>query len=396
MKLQAGRKMMETYFDANATTPLSPAASEAWLAAAREHWHNPSSLYPEAIEAKRFLEDLRESLAGMLGCSTGRIVFTSGATEANNSVLMHAAGYLEARGGFFATSAIEHPSVAEGAEFFFRGGQLQQIGVTPEGVIDQEMFASVVKGGQAGFVSLMAANNETGVWQPWREVSGVCREAGIPFHCDAAQWIGKESLEGLAECAFVTASAHKFGGPPGAGFLLIPEGSDFRGSLGGPQERGHRGGTENLPAIAAMVAALKGCGSAVSGEFRDQFEADLVDCLPGVRILGGGAKRLGNTSMFILPEHKNLRWLTRLGRRGFAVSTGSACSAGQGNPSRVMQAMGCRFEEMGRVLRISALPQAGAEEWEGLLDALLEVRDELGSGAGNSSAGIPKISLADL
>jgi cysteine desulfurase len=231
--------------------------------------------------------------------------------------------------------------------------------VTPEGVFEQDVFSTVVRSGQAGFVSLMAANNETGVWQPWQEVARICREERIPFHCDASQWIGKESLEGLASCDFVTASAHKFGGPPGVGFLLIPEGSGFQGSVVGPQERGHRGGTENLPAIAAMVAALQDCRSSVSGEFRDQFEADLVACLPGVRLLGAGARRLGNTSMFVLPEHKNLRWLTRLGKRGFAVSTGSACSAGKGNPSRVMQAMGCGFEEMGRVLRISSLPDAG-------------------------------------
>jgi cysteine desulfurase len=145
-----------------------------------------------------------------------------------------------------------------------------------------------------------------------------------------------------------------------------------------------------------MMAALMDRKDMPSGIFRNQFEADLVECLPGVKLLGAQVPRLANTSMFVLPEHKNLRWLTRLGRRGFAVSTGSACSAGKGDPSRVMQAMGCSFEEMGRVLRISSLPDAGAEEWESFLDALLEVRDELGRGSSSSSAGIPKISLADF
>lgn len=388
--------MKHVYFDANATTPLAPDACEAWLAVSRQYWHNPSGLYPKAIEAKFLLEELRESLAGLLNCPVERIVFTGGATEANNEVLRHAARDLAGRGRYFVTSAIEHPSVAEGADYFFQGGRMQMVGVTKDGIFDQESFLNLLKGGEVGFVSLMAANNETGVLQPWREVARDCRAKGVPFHCDASQWIGKESLEGLSECDFVTASAHKFGGPPGVGFLLIPETSGFRGNLGGPQERGHRGGTENLPAIAAMVAALKACGSSVSRIFRDQFESDLLECLPGVRLLGAGAGRLGNTTMLILPEHNNLRWLTRLGRRGFSVSTGSACSAGKGNPSRVMQAMGCSFEEMGRVLRLSSLPDAGAEEWEALLDALLEVRDELGLASSNSIAGIPKISLADL
>jgi cysteine desulfurase len=396
MQVLLERMMTDLYFDANATTPLSQTAVEAWLAASRQHWHNPSSLYPEAVEARGILGDLRESLAEALDCPSRRIVFTSGATESNNAVLNHAASVLEESKLAFVTSAIEHPSVSEVADFLFRRKEFYQIGVTGDGVFNLENFATVVDDGKAGFVSLMAANNETGVLQPWREVAAVCRKREILFHCDASQWVGKEPLEGLAECDFVTVSAHKFGGPPGVGFLLIPEESSFQGRLGGPQEGGRRGGTENLPAIAAMMAALMDRKDMPSGIFRNQFEADLVECLPGVKLLGAQVPRLANTSMFVLPEHKNLRWLTRLGRRGFAVSTGSACSAGKGDPSRVMQAMGCSFEEMGRVLRISSLPDAGAEEWESFLDALLEVRDELGRGSSSSSAGIPKISLADF
>ena len=383
---------MDFYFDANATTPLCEAARMAWLEASREHWHNASSLYPEAVAAKEFLEGLREELAGMLGCEAGRVIFNSGATESNNAVLQWAASL----GKPVMVSALEHPAVGEAAEKLIEPGKLLMVASTPEGVMDLEAFERVFEQTHPGLVSVMAANNETGVLQPWREVAARCRERGIPFHCDAAQWIGKMPLEGLSECDFVTASAHKFGGPKGVGFLLIPEGSDFRAQIGGPQERGFRGGTENLPAIAAMVAALKSAGPMISGKDRDRFEEDLVDCLQGTRLLGAGVPRLGNTSMFVLPEHKNLRWLTRLGRRGVAVSTGSACSAGKGDPSRVMQAMGCGFEEMGRVLRVSSLPDAAAEDWEALLDALLEVRDELGSGERTSAGGIRKISLEDF
>ena len=365
---------------------------KAWVSASQEHWHNASSLYPGAVAAKEFLEGLREELAGMLGCEAGRVVFNSGATESNHAVLMWAAKL----GKPVLVGAVEHPSVAEAAEQLIEPGRLMTVGVTGEGVVCLEEFDRSFEERAPGLVSLMAANNETGVLQPWREVLMRCHERGIPFHCDAAQWIGKMPLAGLSGCDFVTASAHKFGGPKGVGFLLIPKGSDFRSQIGGPQERGVRGGTENLAAIAAMVAALKAAGTEDSGEHRDRFEVDLLECLEGTRLLGAGAPRLGNTSMFVLPEHKNLRWLTRLGRRGVAVSTGSACRAGKGDPSRVMQAMGGGFEEMGRVLRVSSLPDATAEDWEALLDALLEVRDELGSGRRTSAKGIRKISLEDF
>lgn len=387
---------MDHYFDANATTPLSPEAFEAWASASRRHWHNPSGLYPEATEARAFLEGLRAEVARILNCEAARIIFTSGATESNNAVLATAARRLEKSCETIAISAIEHPSVAEAAEGIFAREKLRQIGVTSRGEVDLMDFATLLETGRIGFVSLMAANNETGVLQPWAEAARMCRIKGIPFHCDASQWFGKLPPTGLAECDFVTASAHKFGGPVGVGFLVVPYDSDLRGQAGGPQEEGRRGGTENLPAIAAMVAALKNDPSGEKGTLRDQFEHDLAECLPGLHVLGAGAPRLGNTSMFVLPEHKNLRWLTRLGKRGFAVSTGSACSAGKGNPSRVMHAMGCRFEEMGRVLRVSALPNANAESWEALLDALLEVRDELASGSQKSGGSLPKISLEDL
>lgn len=387
--------IMDFYFDANATTPLVPEAAAAWLEMSRTHWHNPSSLYPEAIGAKEVLEGLREELAEMMGCEAARVVFTSGATEANNAVLRHAARLLTDSGGHFVLSQIEHPCVADTAAHLFDPDLLTHIEVTPEGVYDEAAFEAVLREKAVGFVSLMAANNESGVLQPWSQVAARCREREIPFHCDAAQWIGKMPLDQLSQGDFVTASAHKFGGPVGTGFLLIPAGSSFRGQIGGPQEGRHRGGTENLPAVAAMVAALKVATQNPSGPFRDQFEADLLDCLEGTRILGKEAPRLANTSMFVLPEHKNLRWLTRLGQRGIAVSTGSACSAGAGNPSRVMQAMGCSHEEMGRVLRVSALPNAGRDDWEALLDGLLEVRDELAA-SGQSSGGIQKISLENL
>ena len=189
----------------------------------------------------------------------------------------------------------------------------------------------------------------------------------------------------MAEAGFVTGSAHKFGGGKGAGFLILPDGADadFHGLVGGPQEQGLRAGTENLPAVAAMVTALLerdeeslGAIALAQGAFRDAFEDRLVAEL-GIKVLGRGGERLWNTASFVLPHTKNLKWLVRLSQRGFAVSTGSACSAGRGNPSAVMAAMGLDFEEMGRVLRVSGGPDSAQDDWADLAAALFEVDAEL-------------------
>jgi len=230
---------------------------------------------------------------------------------------------------------------------------------------------------------VMAANNETGVLQPWREVAELCRNYSVPFHSDAAQWIGKLPAGELGGCDFLTGSGHKFSGGKGVGFMVVPEGlDDFQGFMGGPQEDGRRAGTENLPAVMAMVAALTEREdslledvAATQGARRDDFEHRISGL--GVKLIGASGPRLWNTSMFVLPHTKNLKWLTRLSQLGFSVSTGSACSAGKGNPSRVMSAMGLDFEEMGRVMRISGGWETTADDWAALAAAILEVSADL-------------------
>lgn len=365
------------YFDCNATTPMTGAAREAWLGAVAENWHNPSSLYREAGEAKRRLEDAREEIADRLGLDEpGRIVFTCGATEANNEAIR----FLSAREGALALSAIEHPSVDAPARTWFGEERTREIPVDlGTGAVDLEAASASIRSGEIGAVSVMAANNETGVLQPWREIAAICRESGVPFHCDAAQWIGKMPLDGLGECGFLTGSAHKFGGGKGVGFLAIPEEcfDDFHGFVGGPQEEGRRAGTENLPGVLAMTAALEErAGEEIEPRGRDLFEETAAGRV-GIRLLGEAGPRLGNTSMFVLPFGKNVKWLTRLSRLGFCVSTGSACSAGRGNPSRVMAAMGLDFEEMGRVIRASGGWDTREEDWLALAEALGEVGEGL-------------------
>lgn len=385
--------MPEKYFDHNATTPLSEAAREAWIQANEEFWHNPSSLYREAGAAKRHLEDAREFLADLLGADPERIVFTASATEANNAVMAYARAHANGGGGVI-ISSVEHPSVTAPALREFGSERVKEFPVESHGAIDLERAGSLIDACKEppGLVSVMAANNESGVLQPWRKVAESCQEREILFHCDAAQWIGKLPARRMAESAgFLTGCAHKFGGPKGTGFLVIPEKAveNFRSLVGGPQERGHRGGTEDLPGILSMVAALTEKPddelreiSAIRSPQRDEFEQNLTNALPGVRLLGvdSGSERLWNTSLFVLPRHQNLKWLTRLTARGFSVSTGSACSAGRGNPSHVLEAMGLSYEEMGRVLRVSGGGNTGSEDWSALLEALRAVLEELDSG----------------
>lgn len=379
--------MMKGYFDHNATTPMSEAAREAWLETAERYWQNPSSLYREAGEAKRVLEDWREALADHLGIDEPeRIIFTSGATEANHAVIEHLAGVLS---GCLVTSEIEHPCVAASIGRYVEKSRVRCLPTDAvTGVVDLAPLRDWIGKGEVGAVSLMAANNETGALQPWREAAALCREHGIPFHTDAAQWFGKQPADGLGDAGYVTGSGHKFGGGKGVGFLILPEDEGertFQGLVGGPQEHGRRAGTENLPGIAAMVAALLEHEeeklrplTQCQARWRDEFE-ERIGREGGVRLLAKEGPRLWNTSMFVLPHSKNLKWLTRLSQRGFAVSTGSACSAGKGNPSAVMMAMGLDYEAMGRVLRVSGGLATSEEDWEGIAEAILAVGGELAS-----------------
>jgi len=363
------------YFDCNATTPLLPAAREMMLHALDEQWQNPSSLYREAGAVRRALEEAREHLAERLGIDDPeRILFTSGATEANNILLRHVAATASSDAPVY-ISEVEHPCVRQPAHDLFRA-RLEELPADPE------PLARRLADRRPGLVSIMAANNETGILHPWRELGDLCRHHGISFHTDAAQWIGKRSLQGLGDCDWITGSAHKFGGPKGAGFLVVPPSlRELVGAAqGGPQEQGRRGGTENVPAILAMIAALEEAEclrTRVNDQGRNLFETRLREAIPEVRIVGGDHARLWNTSLFVLPEFGNLKWLIQLSDAGFQVSTGSACSSGRENPSHVMEAMGLDYSEMGRVIRASGHWQTSEDDWVSLADAIASTWTDL-------------------
>jgi len=376
------------YFDYNATAPLFPQAREAWLAATTEHWQNPSSPYRAAARAHNALETARAQLADWLSCAPEAIVFTSGATEANNAVLSFYARTHPL--GMVAISAVEHPCVLEAAKRFFPE-RVQVLPVDANGVVELEALEAVLAGEKPALVSLMAANNETGALQPWQEAAELCRQAGVAFHCDAAQWLGKMPLDGLGKCPLLTGCAHKFGGPKGVGFLKISDAAQGLAEiLGGGQEHGHRGGTENLPGVCAMVAALE------KAENQRQQNAVRLDKalqdflqrtgegIPGLKPTTPPEHSLWNTLSLQMPVGENVRWVRKLDKRGFEVSTGSACAAGKEAPSHVLAAMGLSSEAARRVIRISGGWETQPADWASLADTLIAVYDELKNEPGSA------------
>ncbi len=357
------------YFDHNATTPLCEAAKAAWISASEAHWLNPSSPYRSAAAVKVRYEAARESLARHFGVSPERVIFTSGATESNNAVIRYWACSLPSD-ACVGINPTEHPSVIEAAKALL-GSRVVWLPLSKGGVVDMDTLRGHIESGTLAAVSVMAANNETGVIQPWQAIANLCAEAQIPYHCDAAQWVGKLPVEGLSACAYVTACGHKFGGPKGVGFMLLPESVvNFRLLDGGEQEAAHRAGTEDVAGVFAMSAALENSRSG-KAEARDAFIEQIVQVIPGVAVIGVGTDRLWNTVSMSMPRYQSVRWIRALEKAGFLLSAGSACSTGKTSVSEVLLAMGVDAAIAGRVLRISAGADTTAEDWQALAEALL-------------------------
>ena len=372
------------FFDHNATTPLHPAARAAWLEAADRFWANPSSLFRMATAARDLLADCRERLADSLGCNDpGRIVFPSGATAANNLLARHLSTSAPPD-AVALVSPIEHPAVDASIRAAFPG-RVHETGVDSEGVVAPEAVAGALDGAghrPIAVVSIMAASNESGVLQPWQDLASLCRDRHIPFHTDASQWLGKLPAAGLAGCDWVTGSGHKFGGPRGVGFLVVPADSRFRGDLGGPQEQGQHAGTENLPGIAGMVAALEARERDLStiakqgAAQRDAAIELLRELLPAGKVVSGNAERLWNTLAILIPGADSRKLVAALDRAGIEASTGSACSSGAASAARVVAAialsLGLAPGAPAGMVRFSAGPDTTAADWQAAMHALAE------------------------
>jgi cysteine desulfurase len=372
------------YFDYNATAPVMREAREAWLDVTEKTGGNPSSMHQAGTRASIALADAREKLAAFLGCHPLDIVWTSGATEANNMVTHHFSKILGAADEIW-ISAIEHPCVHDSAKHYF-GKRAKLIPVTRDGTADVDWITSELADHRPGLVSVMAANNETGVIQPWREIHAICKAYEVPFFTDAVQFIGKQPLSGLGDCDYVSGAAHKFGGPRGVGFLKIPHRKAITPLLhGGKQEGGRRAGTENVAIIAAMMAALEVREKQIARSehllrklWRDNFEAQFLRALPGATIIGHNQPRLWNTVSALMPEgDRKSQWVIRLDKAGFAVSTGSACTVGKEEPSHVLSAMGYKSAQAHRAVRMSAGWETTEADWDALLKAVVKVHGEM-------------------
>lgn len=371
------------YFDYNATAPLSDAARSAWLEASEVFWQNPSSPYRGAARVRARLEAAREHLAGLLGVLPERVVFNSGATEGNHAVFAYWRRVLP-EGALIGVSPTEHPSVLEVAKRLFADRvvwlELDAVGAV---AVDRIPWARVAA------VSVMAANNETGILNDWRAIAASAEAAGVLYHCDASQWVGKFPLDGLSACDFVTGCGHKFGGPRGVGFWVLPKGlAEFSELKGGAQERGLRAGTEDVASVLAMVAALE---SYVVSDFEATGRDWLVGALDDFELIGAGAERLWNTALLVAPRHVSARWIRGLERRGFLVSAGAACATGKAGASAVLAAMGVDVSAMGRTVRISCGPEAGLADWQALVAAVREVQLDLDAEAASGGAQVISI-----
>jgi cysteine desulfurase len=371
------------YFDHNATSPLLPAARQAWLDATDRFVGNPSSQHRIGARAEMALDAAREALAASLDCGPLEIIWTSGATESSNMVLYHLVRSLGSDVEIW-ISVTEHPCVLSGARHYFPGRHCL-IPTRRSGIVDLDWMETNLRTSRPGAVAVMAANNETGVLQPWREVLSLCRQREVPLFCDGAQWMGKETAHGLGACEYVSGCAHKFGGPRGVGFLKVPRrGRFYPLVLGGGQEAGRRAGTENVAGVVSMIAALEDRERLLVGHpmsekvrLREEFETKLTETVAGTEIVGRDADRLWNTvSMLMPPTKRRQRWVVKLDKLGFAVSTGSACASGTEEPSHVLLAMGYAADEAVHALRFSSSWETTRDDWAALFEAVKRVHVE--------------------
>lgn len=338
----------ETYLDWNATAPLRPQAVTA-MVETLARCGNPSSVHRWGRMARREVERARIAVAGLAGAAPESVIFVSGGTEANHLALR---GVGRQR---ILVSAIEHGSVLHAA------AAAELIPVDGDGVVRIDALADLLAADtRPALVSVMFANNETGVIQPVAEIAALAHAHGALFHCDMVQAAGKIPLDAAVFGAdLVTLSAHKLGGPPGIGALIAPTQVDLTPMLsGGGQERGRRSGTENLPGIAGFAAAAEAAAAQIPvyervQSLRDALEAEIVQIAPEAVVLGAAAPRLPNTAAIAMPGTPAETQIIALDLDGVMVSAGAACSSGKVGPSHVLRAMGTAPDLAQSTIRVS-------------------------------------------
>jgi cysteine desulfurase len=383
------------YLDNNATTTLHPAARDAMLPFLTAHYGNPSSTHRFGQESRQAIEHARHGLARLLGCDVRELVFTSGGTEADNAAIH---GLLAARTPrkHIVTSSVEHSAVREPVAALAKSGYtVHTIPVNTTGALDLDVLETTLGAHAAdiALVTIMWANNETGILFDVRSVGERCRRHGIPFHVDAVQAVGKIpfALRDLP-IDLLSLSAHKFHGPKGTGALYVRRAVRWQPwQRGGPQERDRRGGTENVPAIVGMGAAAELAAAALADNatwprvaaLRDRLERGILERIPDAHVLGGpggkgqAAQRLPNTTNIAFAGLEAEAILLLLSELDICASAGAACSSGSLEPSPVLRAMGIPDPIAHGAIRFSLSRFTTDDEISATLDTLPPIINRL-------------------
>ncbi len=361
--------MRRVYLDNNATTPVLPAVFEAMRPYFTEHFGNASSIHHHGQETRAAVEHARQSVAALLGCRPSEIVFTSGGTEADNLAIF---GTIKP-GQHVISTTIEHHAVLNSCKHLEASGcEVTYVPVESRGQVDPDHVRRALRP-NTGLITIMMANNETGVLQPVEELGKVAAEADVYFHTDAVQAAGKVVIDvKRIGCDLLSISGHKMNAPQGVGALYVRKGTSLRPMVhGGSHERSRRAGTENVPAIVALGKAAELAREAISrgdieamSHLRDRLEQSILRDVEAAGVNSLGAPRVPNTSSIYFDCTEGEALVIALDLKGLAVSTGAACSSGAIEPSHVLTAMGVSPERARGSLRFSLGKQNTEEDVE--------------------------------
>jgi cysteine desulfurase len=357
------------YLDYNATTPLCDAAREAMLPYLNRHFGNPSSVHAAGREARAAVDDARDKIAALLHAKPGEIIFNSGATESCNLGLLGLARSASSRGGHIISNKAEHHAVLHAVEHLenHEGFEVTWLNVSKTGMVDLDQLADSIRP-DTKLVSIMTANNETGVIQPMHEISRICRDHGVLLHSDIVQAFGKLEIDvSLLDAG--SFAAHKFYGPKGSGFLFLRSGLPIQPIMfGGAHENQRRPGTENVAGVAGMAAAADWVMRDVDEErqreteLRDELWKRIAEVFPDAQQNGDQSHRLANTLNTSFIDVDSETMLMALDLEGVCASSGSACMVGSVRVSHVLLAMGLPMENARSAIRFSLGRRTSAEE----------------------------------
>ena len=361
--------MPRVYLDNNATTPILPEVYEAMRPYFAEHFGNASSIHHHGQETRAAVERSRESVAALLGCRSSEVVFTSGGTEADNLAIFG----IVRPGDHVITSTIEHHAVLNSCKQLGKlGCEVTYVSVDSRCVVDPDDVRQALRP-NTKLITVMMANNETGVLQPVEEIGRIAAEAGAYFHTDAVQAAGKVSIDvNRVGCDLLSISGHKMHAPQGVGALFVRKGTTLEPMLyGGSHERSRRAGTENVPGIVALGmaaelarAGLENGNTAQIAAVRDRLQASFLGDIEAVGVNGAGAPRVPNTTNIYFEGIEGEALVIALDLKGLAISTGAACSSGAIEPSHVLMAMGLSPDRARASIRFSLGKQNTAEDIE--------------------------------